>query len=117
MNNSSVAELVFNVVSDLESGGFNVVCTKNPASETTSFVMTHDRVGSSLTVTMDVFDLSGRQLWKHTETGTPSGSTYTVSWDLRIDGGSRLQTGVYLCRFQLDGGSSKTVKLIVLGNN
>jgi hypothetical protein len=117
MNNSSVAELVFNVVSDLESGGFNVVCTKNPASETTSFVMTHDRVGSSLTVTMDVFDLSGRQLWKHTEIGTPSGSTYTVSWDLRIDGGSRLQTGVYLCRFQLDGGSSKTVKLIVLGNN
>ena len=117
MNNSSVAELVFNVVSDLESGGFNVVCTKNPASETTSFVMTHDRVGSSLTVTMDVFDLSGRQLWKHTETGTPSGSTYTLSWDLRIDGGSRLQTGVYLCRFQLDGGSSKTVKLIVLGNN
>ena len=117
MNNSSVAELVFNVVSDLESGGFNVVCTKNPASETTSFVMTHDRVGSSLTVTMDVFDLSGRQLWKHTETGTPSDSTYTLSWDLRIDGGSRLQTGVYLCRFQLDGGSSKTVKLIVLGNN
>lgn len=117
MNNSSVAELVFNVVSDLESGGFNVVCTKNPASETTSFVMTHGRVGSSLTVTMDVFDLSGRQLWKHTETGTPSDSTYTLSWDLRIDGGSRLQTGVYLCRFQLDGGSSKTVKLIVLGNN
>ena len=117
MNNSSVAELVFNVVSDLESGGFNVVCTKNPASETTSFVMMHDRVGSSLTVTMDVFDLSGRQLWKHTETGTPSDSTYTLSWDLRIDGGSRLQTGVYLCRFQLDGGSSKTVKLIVLGNN
>ena len=117
MNNSSVAELVFNVVSDLDAGGFSVACTKNPASETTSFVMTHDRVGSSLTVTMDVFDLSGRQLWKHTETGTPSGSTYTMSWDLRIDGGSRLQTGVYLCRFQLDGGSSKTVKLIVLGNN
>jgi hypothetical protein len=66
---------------------------------------------------MDVFDLSGRQLWQHKETGTPAGNTYTIDWDLRTDGGSRLQTGVYLCRFQLDGGSSKTVKLIVLGNN
>jgi len=56
-------------------------------------------------------------LWKHTETGTSTGNTYTLSWDLRTDGGSRLQTGVYLCRFQIDGGSSKTVKLIVLSNN
>ena len=117
LNNSSVVELVFRVVSDLEAGGFNVVCTKNPAMERTSFVMTHDRAGSSITVTMDVFDLSGRQLWQHKETGTPAGNTYTIDWDLRTDGGSRLQTGVYLCRFQLDGGSSKTVKLIVLGNN
>ena len=45
------------------------------------------------------------------------GNTYTLDWNLTIDGGSRMQTGVYLCRFQLDGGSSKTVKLIVLGNN
>ena len=117
LNNSSVVELVFRVVSDLEAGGFDVVCTKNPAMERTSFVMTHDRAGSSITVTMDVFDLSGRQLWQHKETGTPAGNTYTIDWDLRTDGGSRLQTGVYLCRFQLDGGSSKTVKLIVLGNN
>ena len=117
LNNSSVSELVFNVVKDFESGNFNVTCTRNPASESTSFVITHDRVGSQLTVALDVFDLSGRQLWKHTEQGIPSGNTYTVDWDLRISGGSRLQTGVYLCRFQLDGGSSKTVKLIVLSNN
>lgn len=117
LNNSSTSELVFQVVDNLEAGSFSVACTKNPASESTSFVLSHDRVGSSLTVTLDVFDLSGRQLWKHTETGTATGNTYTVDWDLGIDGGSRLQTGVYLCRFQLDGGSSKTVKLIVLSNN
>ena len=94
-----------------------MVCTKNPASEHTSFVITHDRVGSKLSVTLDVFDLSGRQLWQHTESGVPSDNTYTIDWNLQMSGGARLQTGVYLCRFQLDGGSSKTVKLIVLGNN
>lgn len=74
-------------------------------------------MGSELSLTLDVFDLSGRQLWHHTETGYAMGNTYTLDWNLTIDGGSRMQTGVYLCRFQLDGGSSKTVKLIVLGNN
>ena len=94
-----------------------MVCTKNPATESTSFVVTHDRVGSEIGITLDVFDLSGRQLWHHTESGLATENTYIIDWDLRIDGGSRMQTGVYLCRFQLDGGNYKTVKLIVLSNN
>lgn len=117
LNNSSTSELVFNVVKGLESGNFSVACTKNPAIENTSFVIAHDLVGSEISVTMDVFDLSGRQLWRHTESGLAIANTYTIDWDLHIDGGSRMQTGVYLCRFQLNGGSSKTVKLIVLSNN
>ena len=117
LNNSSTSELVFEVVKGGSSDGFGVVCTKNPAVGHTSFVINHDRVGSELSLALDVFDLSGRQLWHHTETGYAMGNTYTLDWNLTIDGGSRMQTGVYLCRFQLDGGSSKTVKLIVLGNN
>ena len=117
LNNSSTSELSFEVVAGLSSNGFSVVCTKNPAVGTTSFVINHDRAGSEIIVTMDVFDLSGRQLWHHTESGPATGNTYTIDWDLCIDGGSRMQTGVYLCRFQLDGGASKTVKLIVLSNN
>jgi hypothetical protein len=117
LNNSTTSELVFNVVKGLESDKFSVVCTKNPATESTSFVVTHDRVGSEIGITLDVFDLSGRQLWHHTESGLATENTYIIDWDLRIDGGSRMQTGVYLCRFQLDGGNYKTVKLIVLSNN
>ncbi len=79
--------------------------------------MTHDRMGSEVHVTLDVYDLSGRQLWTHAESGISADGTYTIDWDLCIDGGSRMQTGVYLCRFQLDGGATKTVKLIVLSNN
>lgn len=117
LNNSSTSELVFQVVDGLAAGGLSVICTKNPATESTSFIIGHDRAGGEIEVTLDVFDLSGRQLWKHTERGVSADNSYTLDWDLRLSGGSRLQTGVYLCRFQLDGGSSKTVKLIVLSNN
>ena len=116
-NNSSTAKLVFEVEKDAASNGFNVVCTKNPATETTSFVLTHDRVGSAISIAFDVFDLSGRQMYHQLVHGIPSDNTYTIDWDLRLSGGSRMQTGVYLCRFQLNDGPTKTVKLIVLSNN
>jgi hypothetical protein len=116
LNNSSTSELIFTVEKGLESD-FNVICTKNPATTGTTFIMTHDRMGSEVHVTLDVYDLSGRQLWTHAESGISADGTYTIDWDLCIDGGSRMQTGVYLCRFQLDGGATKTVKLIVLSNN
>ena len=117
LNNSSTSELVFEVVKGTSSDGFSVVCTKNPAVGSTSFVINHNRVNSDINVALDVFDLSGRQLWHHSESGLATGNTYTLDWNLTIDGGSRMQTGVYLCRFQLDGGDSKTVKLIVISNN
>jgi hypothetical protein len=74
-------------------------------------------VGSPITIDFDVFDLSGRQMWHQQENGIPQDGTYTIYWDLHLNGGSRMQTGVYLCRFQLDDGPTKTVKLIVLSNN
>jgi hypothetical protein len=48
-------------------------------------------------------------------------SAYTVDWDLTVDGGRRLQTGVYIYRARIasDGSTqaSKAKKLIIIGNN
>ena len=70
---------------------------------------------------IDVFDMSGRMLWQYDESGVSTGSAYTVSWDLTIDGGRRLQTGVYLYRVRMSsdgsGYTSKAKKLIIIGNN
>ena len=100
---------------------FSVSCTHNPARTATTFIVNHDRAGALVDVEIDVFDMSGRQLWKHQERGVSAGNTYTVDWDLRVDGGARLQTGVYLYRASLSSeGSpmvSKAKKLIVIGNN
>ena len=118
LNNSSTAELSFNVVKGLEPYLADVNITQNPARSSTTFIVTHNYTGSNVDVEISVFDMSGRELWRHTENGTSVGSTYTVDWDLTVDTGTRLQTGVYLYRVRLgsNGGSkaSKAKKLIVI---
>ena len=120
LNNSSTAELSFNVVEQLKPTLRSVSCTNNPAKTSTTFIINHDRTGSNMDVEIDIFDLSGRMLWKHNESDVPTSQTLTVDWDLTIDGGQRLQTGVYLYRVSIacDGSSnvSKSKKLIVIDN-
>ena len=118
LNNSSTAELTFNVVKGLEPLFFDVESTVNPATTSTSFRILHDRTGSDMDVVLDVFDISGRHLWSYAENGVSADNSYTIDWDLTVDGGRRLQTGVYLYRLRIasDGSSyaSKAKKLIVL---
>ena len=118
-NNSSVAELSFVVNATQQPTLSNVICTKNPATTSTSFVISHDRAGSEVDVELEVFDTSGRLLWRKSETGIPTDQTYTIDWDLTTGSGSRLKTGVYLYRVLIsNNGSSKASqakKLIVLG--
>jgi hypothetical protein len=120
LNNSSTSELVFNV-DQAGSDCISVTCTKNPATTSTSFIINHDRSSNMVDMTLDVFDMSGRQLWKLMKSGIPSDGTFTIDWDLSIDGGSRLMTGVYIYRIQVEGNgglsATYTNKLIVLNNN
>ena len=121
LNNPSTAELTFTVVKGLQPTLFSVSCTDNPATTSTTFIISHDRTGSNVDVEIDIFDMSGRQLWRHCESGVSTDSAYTVDWDLTTDGGRRLQTGVYLYRARIgsDGSSkaSKAKKLVIIGNN
>ena len=118
LNNSSKAELKFNVVKGLSPQCFNVECTRNPATTSTTFIVSHDRAGSNLDVVLQVFDMSGRQLWEHSENGVSATGTYTLNWDLTIGSGSRLHTGVYLYRVLIGQDGNMTIseakKLIVL---
>jgi len=118
LNNSSTAELTFVVDPQLEPSLISVICTDNPARSNTTFVINHDRTGSEMDVELEVFDPSGRKLWHHSETGLSTDNTYTVQWDLTVDGGRRLQTGVYLYRVLISSNGStkatKARKLIVM---
>ena len=121
LNNATTAELQFTVEAQQEPLLRSVVCTKNPATTYTQFLITHDRTGSQMDVELEVFDASGRKLWGRVETGIPTDQTYTIDWDLTSSSGSRLRTGVYLYRVLISSNGSRQVseakKLIVLGNN
>ena len=117
MNNSSTSELAFNVVKGGGDGTISVICTKNPASTSTSFIINHDRSSTEADVVLDVFDISGRQLWKRVERNVATEGTIILDWDLSVNGGSRLQTGVYIYRIQFNGNggsASYANKLIIL---
>lgn len=118
MNNSSTAELTFNVVSGLTPGLFSIGCTDNPACTSTTFIVNHDRYGSNMDVEIEVFDISGRPLWKHKENGVSPIGAYTVDWNLVKEDGNRLSTGIYLYRVQISSNgsskASKARKLIVI---
>ena len=113
LNNSSVSRLSFEVSDDASSGDVSVICTKNPAWDQTTFIITQSMAGADMDVLMEVFDLSGRQLYKREMKGATTNGAYVLNWNLSLSGGSFLNTGVYLCRFTV-GGTSKTVKLVIL---
>ena len=120
LNNSSTVSLDFNVVRGLTPKLFNVGVTKNPASTSTTFIITHDRMGTTMDVDIDVFDASGRLLWTRHESGVSTDGAYTSTWNLCTDSGQQLQTGVYLYRVRVacEGSSqaSKANKLVVISN-
>ncbi len=117
LNNSSTTELTFNVVKGLDPLFLDVECSPNPARTYTTFRIVHDRIGEQMDVQLDVYDTSGRHLWRHTENGVTTDNSYTVNWDLTVDGGRRLLTGLYLYKLSIrtDGSNyvSKTKKLII----
>lgn len=43
------------------------MCSKSPARESTTFILSHDRPGSELDVRIAVCDFAGSELWVHTE--------------------------------------------------
>lgn len=120
LNNSTTSELNFQVSKDLSPELIDVECTQNPATTTTGFRIIHDRVGSNMEIILDIFDMAGHHLWQHTEHGTPVDNSYIINWDLCVDGGRRLHTGVYLYRIRISsngsGQTSKAKKLIIISN-
>ena len=120
-NNSTTTELDFNVVHGKAPQCFGVNVNPNPARDHAKFYIQHDNPGGNLHVRIELFDMSGRNLWKYEEEGVAEGHTYVVDWDVTVGGGRRLRTGVYLYRVTIGVGAgastSKTQKLIVINNN
>lgn len=117
LNNPSTSTLRFVVRNGLKPELGNIAVTPNPARESVTFIVVHDRTGAEVEIEIDVMDASGRLLWTHREDGSASSNTYTMTWNLTLDNGQPLQTGAYLYRVRMRSDNStwvsKAKKMIV----
>lgn len=118
LNNLSTSTLTFNVKKGLQPNIASVNLARNPVRDVAQFIITHDRIGSEISLEIEVMDTSGRLLWRHSESGTSAGNVCNVTWNLAAEGGAPLNTGVYLYRVKLssEGSSwaSTAKKMIVV---
>jgi hypothetical protein len=120
LNNSAVDSLNFTVVKGYKPTIMDLQANANPAKTTTNFVLKHNLPETQLNLEIGVYDLTGRTVWIHTETGS-SGflQNYPVQWDLVSSAGSRVRPGIYIYRATVRTSTSSATtqakKIIVLG--
>lgn len=117
-NNSSTADLEFNVGAALDPVITDLCTDVNPATTSVVFSVGVDRPNTRINCLLEVFDLSGRRVWDaEEEILTDMQSTMRVNWDLKDKGGVRVPRGIYLYRATVTSPegtySSKTRKLAV----
>lgn len=119
LNNSTTQTFSFEVVEDLKPQLIDLYASPIPAREQVTFYLQHNLPESKLEVTIEVFDMTGRLRWKHTESGSSDlFKAYEVTWNLYGNGNSRVRPGVYIYRASLKANKSKSVteakKMIIL---
>lgn len=120
LNNSTSYVFTFEVKEGLKPNLIELYATPNPARDKVDFYLSHNRPESELTVTVMVYDMTGRFLWSTEKSGSSElFKSYIVSWDLKDNGGRRVRPGIYLYRAAIRANGSKEAtkanKLIVLG--
>lgn len=118
-NNSTTRTFTFRVVEGLKPFITELRAGPVPARDRVTFYLEHNRPESRMDVTIDVYDLTGRLQWQHTESGSSElFRAYTVTWNLTNGSGARLRPGVYIYRAAIrTAGSSEATraqKMVIL---
>ena len=120
LNNTSQTSLDFVVDDGMATNIVRLMASQNPAISSTNFMVSYDLPGSDCDFVVEVFDFSGRCIWKHEESSSGERGIYTVTWNLTNGAGAKVDTGVYLYRCRVRCGqskwTSKTQKIIVRNN-
>ena len=108
-NNSSTKEITFTVKPGEKPEIYDLYTNSNPARESAEFYLTHNRPDAVITMTVEVFDLLGKEVWSHTQTGRSDlFTTLPVVWDLCDGGGRRVTRGIYVYRATISCEGSRT---------
>ena len=99
---------------------YDVYTTANPAIEDAVFYLKHNRPDALLTITLQVYDLMGKEVWSISQTGKSDLYTsFPITWGLCDKSGGRVPRGIYVYRASIstDGEqyTTKSKKLAVAG--
>ena len=110
MNNSSTADVVFNVKSEspIQAEDFNV--WPNPFKAGTSFTIRHNQSGKVVKAEIRIYNTEGMlQRILQTTSGTDQGIIGPVQWDGTNQFGVKLRSGLYFFSVLLENETGETV--------
>ncbi len=116
-NNSSSIILEFEVVNGLKPSTFEVTCI-SPATNETTFFITHDRPDSEVDIVLEIYNFSGSLIYRRQTSGNSDTGIYTFTWNLRDSTGAQLDSGVYIYKVAMSADSgdyeSAAGKIVVI---
>ena len=116
-NNVSEKTIYFDVIKGLAPEIADIYSIFNGTAGETAFYVKHNRPDAVVTVTIEVYDLMGRSVWRTTQSGRSDMFTATpVIWNMLDNGGRRVPRGIYIYNATIttDGGQvSRSKKLAI----
>lgn len=117
-NNSSKAQIDFQVAAASDPVIYDIYTDCNPASTSVVFTIEVDRPNTVLGTSIGVYDLNGKKMWgDESSTSTDASSRISKQWDLKDSSGLRVPRGIYIYRAVVETPegtySSKSKKLAV----
>ncbi len=117
-NNSTTKSIDFFVSQDAKSAISGVISYPNPVRESTTFVVSHNRIGEDLGVTIEIYSLNGDLTQTlNLELFDNTGTIDQLEWDRTNINGVRVREGIYVAKITLetkDGADLTHHKLIVI---
>lgn len=119
LNNATDTTFSFEVVEGLKPKLYELMASPSPARETVTFYLHHNRPETTVKMTIQVYDMTGKLQWKGEGQGVSGyGTPLTMEWNLQNGSGSRLRSGIYIYRAAISTNNSKEAteakKLIIL---
>ena len=105
LGNPSTMEIAFDVIDGLQP---NILSMKinGPVRDELTLTIENDRPQTELQVLVTIYDISGRELWRHTNSGISPSNYFTYTVNLNENSG-HLQPGIYICRATISTGGAK----------
>ena len=97
LNNPSTLEIEFDVFKGLKPNVLSLQINGPVRNNELSLVIENDRPNSALNIDIRIYDITGREVWRGSETGMSDSSYYTYTCNLNEANG-HLQPGVYICK-------------------